>query len=83
MPARSSIDTFPPSPHDYNSAKKNLEIFAEIEKKRSADALEDVENGRTVLMDRTLWTYIFYEYVLQARFPNRPNAFLRRGAAAL
>jgi len=69
------VDSFPSLPHDWDSAKKNLLFFSDVEKARSEDALEQVASGRNVVMDRTLWTYILYEYVLLKRFPEKPNVF--------
>lgn len=69
------VDSFPPPPYNLDSAKKNLLFFSDVEKARSEDALEQVASGRNVVMDRTLWTYILYEYVLLKRFPEKPNVF--------
>lgn len=70
------VEGFPPPPSDVDSAKKNLLFFADVERRRGEDAMKALESGSEVIMDRTLWTYILYEYVLFAKYPNRPNAFL-------
>jgi len=69
------VESFPKTPYDLDSARKNLDFFAQVEKKRSDDALRMLQDGRNVVMDRTLWTYILYEYVLLKRFPEKPNAY--------
>ncbi|MBI2357003.1 hypothetical protein HYV12_03080 [Candidatus Dojkabacteria bacterium] len=69
------VDEFPSQPWDFDSARKNLDFFAEVEKRRSEEALKEAQRGNTVVMDRTLWTYVLYEYVLFKRFPEKPNVY--------
>lgn len=69
------VESFPQAPYDFDSARKNLDFFAEVEKRRSEDALRMLQEGKSVVMDRTLWTYILYEYVLLKRFPEKPNVY--------
>lgn len=69
------VESFPPTAYDLDSARKNLDFFAEVEKRRSDDALSMLQDGKNVVMDRTLWTYILYEYVLSKRFPEKPNVY--------
>ena len=69
------VESFPQPPYDLDSARKNLNFFAKVEKRRSEDALRMLQEGKSVVMDRTLWTYILYEYVLLKRFPEKPNVY--------
>lgn len=69
------VETFPPQPSDLASARENLKFFADVERRRSIDALVELQEGHKVVMDRTLWTYVLYEYVLLKRFPDRPNVY--------
>lgn len=69
------VESFPPPAYDLDSAIKILDFFAQVEKRRSDDALKILQEGKNVVMDRTLWTYILYEYVLLRRFPEKPNAY--------
>jgi hypothetical protein len=69
------VESFPQPPYDLDSARKNLDFFAEVEKRRSEDALRMLQEGKSIVMDRTLWTYILYEYVLLKRFPEKPNVY--------
>lgn len=69
------VDHFPSPPDDAADAKRNFRFFADVEQERSADARQvEIKYGK-VIMDRTLWTYIHYEYCVMKRTPDRPNAF--------
>ncbi|MCK9369043.1 hypothetical protein M0R04_03720 [Candidatus Dojkabacteria bacterium] len=70
------VASFPHQPKDIDDAKKNLNFFTEVEQRRSADANALlIKNGGDVVMDRTIWTYIHYEYTLLKKHPEIPNAY--------
>lgn len=68
-----SLPSFPPD--SYADAKKAIDIFVEVEKRRSSDAINLAESGY-VVMDRSLWTYPAFQYVVMRRMPNVPNSYL-------
>ncbi|EKE05827.1 MAG: hypothetical protein ACD_19C00176G0049 [uncultured bacterium] len=69
-----SFPSFPPE--SYSEAKKAINIFVEIEKKRSIDAINLAKNNNYVVMDRSLWTYPAFQYVVMKTMPDVPNSYL-------
>lgn len=63
-------------PETYSEAKRAIDIFAEVEKKRSTDALNLLEQSDIVVMDRSLWTYAAFQYVVMKHMPFIPNSYL-------
>lgn len=68
-----SFPIFPPI--SYTEAKKAIDIFVEVEKKRSEDAVSLAKNDNYVVMDRSLWTYPAFQYVVMKTMPNVPNSY--------
>ena len=50
--------------------------FVDIEKKRSLDAINLSNSSEFVVMDRSLWIYPAFQYVVMKRMPNIPNSYL-------
>lgn len=63
-------------PESYEEAKQSVDFFVEIEKRRSNDALKLAEQSNIVIMDRSVWTYSAFQYVVMKRMPNVPNSYL-------
>lgn len=70
----SSFPSFPPD--TYNEAKKAIDLFVDAEIRRSADAVNLALLGERVVMDRSLWTYSAFQYVVMSRMPTIPNSYL-------
>jgi len=70
----SSFPSFPPD--SYAQAKKAIDVFADVEKRRSTDAIDLTERSNHIVMDRSLWTYPAFQYVVMKRMPNIPNSYL-------
>src|SRR3989344_4741474 len=70
----SKFPSFPPE--TYAEAKKAIDIFVDVEKRRSTDAIELAQKNGIVVMDRSLWTYSAFQYVVMKRMPNIPNSYL-------
>ncbi len=65
---------FPPA--TYIEAKTAIDIFTEVEKRRSVDAVNRLEHTGFTIMDRSIWTYPAFQYVVMKRMPNVPNSYL-------
>lgn len=71
------VSKFPSFPPDsYAEAKKAIDVFVDVEKRRSADAINLAEKSSYVVMDRSLWTYSAFQYVVMKRMSNVPNSYL-------
>lgn len=70
----SSFPSFPPD--SYAEAKKAIDVFVDVEKRRSTKAIDLVERSNHVVMDRSLWTYSAFQYVVMKRMPDTPNSYL-------
>lgn len=71
------VDSFPAFPPDtYGDAKKAIDLFASVEIQRSACVIKLAKQERQVIMDRSLWTYPAFQYVVMTRMPNIPNSYL-------
>lgn len=69
-----SFPIFPPE--SYTEAKEAIDFFVDVEKKRSLDAVNLAKDNRYVVMDRSLWTYPAFQYVVMKTMPNIPNSYL-------
>lgn len=65
--------SFPPV--SYTEAKDAIDIFVEVEKKRSVDAVSLAKNDNYVVMDRSLWTYPAFQYAVMKTMPDVPNSY--------
>jgi len=70
----SELPSFPPD--SYTEARKAIDVFVDVEKRRSADAINLTERSNNVVMDRSLWTYPAFQYVVMKRMPHVPNSYL-------
>ncbi len=70
----SSFPSFPPD--SYDEAKKTIDFFVDVEKRRSADAVNLARNQGRVVMDRSLWTYSAFQYAAMKSMPQIPNSYL-------
>lgn len=71
------VNNFPAFPPDtYSDAKRAIDLFAGVEIRRSADAIKLAGHERQIIMDRSLWTYSAFQYVIMSRMTNIPNSYL-------
>lgn len=69
-------DVFPAfPPTTYGEAKSAINTFMGIEKQRSDDARELAEHS-DVIMERSLWTYAVFQFVVMKRMPEIPNSYM-------
>ncbi len=70
-----NFPAFPPE--SYQEAKRAVDFFVELEKRRSGDALETA--GKTnigVVMDRSFYSCISFQRTVNILLPSVPNAYL-------
>lgn len=71
------VNGFPNFPPDsYTEAKNAIDVLVNVEKRRSIDAINLSEGSECVVMDRSLWTYPAFQYVVMKRMPDIPNSYL-------
>lgn len=71
------VDHFPSFPfEDYEAAKSNVDFFIEAEIRRSQEAMDkSIQTGLPVVMDRSPFSIIVFQYAVNKLLPNIPNAY--------
>lgn len=69
-----NFPSFPPD--NYSEAKKSIDFFVELETRRTHDAIEhSIKSGLPVVMDRSPFSCLVFQWTVQKRLPEVPNAY--------
>lgn len=70
-----NFPNFPPE--NYAEAKKSVDYFLELETRRSGDAVNKaLQTNKSLLMDRSFYSCINFQYIVKTTMPEIPNAYL-------
>lgn len=65
---------FPPT--NYSEAKEAVDYFVELEKRRSADAVNNaLRTKKGLLMDRSFYAVINFQFIVKNTMPQTPNSY--------